>query len=319
MKSTRFEFVSRGTVAALSFLAGGTLSTTAAFAQSEATVASTGIPQRDTLQKMLKPVTVEFKDNSLEEVVRFITELTGAEIEPMWIDDTNPQGLDKEKRITNLKANGITALRLLERVLEKASDDGSSKTNTWQMTEGGAMQIGPKSRLNVDKRLEIYDIADLLLEVPYYGNAPKFDLQSVLSSGQGGGGGQSPFQESQNSQQQNGRTTIGNATLRTPAERADDLVKIIQDYVENGEWQDQGGTGGSIKYYAPGSLIVNAADYMHRQLNGYRYWPQRLTNATLVNGQRYVTLNSTNTTNKLDGFSNVPITATAGGPPGGGK
>lgn len=319
MKSTRIRLSSFGAVALVSFVAGGTLSASSAVAQSEATIASSGIPQRDTLQKLLKPVTVEFKEHRLEEVVRFVAELTGADVEPMWIDDANPQGLDKDKQIT-LKANGITALKLLERVLEKATDDGSSKTNTWQMTEGGAIQIGPKSRLNNDKRLEIYDIADLLLEVPEFSNAPKFDLQSVLSnSGGSGGSSQSPFQESQNNTRQGNRTTIGNADIKTKPERAEDLVKIIEEYVETEQWQSQGGSGGSIKYYPPGSLIVNAADYMHRQINGYRYWPQRLTNATLVGGQRYVTLNSSNSINKLDGFANQPISATAGGiPPGGG-
>lgn len=324
MKSTRPSLVSFGascgTLALLSLVAGGTLSASSALAQSESTVASSGIPQRDTLQKLLKPVTVEFKEHRLEEIVRFVAELTGAEIEPMWLDDTNPQGLDKDKQVS-LKANGISALRLLERLLEKATDDGSSKTNTWQMTEGGAIQIGPKARLNVDKRMEIYDIADLLLVVPEYNNVPKFDLQSVLSSGTGGGGGQSPFQDSQNSQQQGGRTTIGNANIPTPQQRADDLVKLIEDYVETEQWASQGGSGGSIKAYpqgTPSALIINAADYIHREINGYRYWPQRLTNATTVGGQRYVTLNGTTSTNKLDGFGAQPITATAGGPPGGG-
>lgn len=321
MKSSRLSVAQFGapcgTLALLTFLTAGTLSVSNAVAQSESTVASSGVPQRDTLQRLLKPVTVEFKEHRLEEVVRFVAELTGAEIEPMWLDDTNPQGLDKDKQIT-LKANGVTALRLLERVLEKSTEDGSSKTNTWQMTEGGAIQIGPKVRLNVDKRLEIYDIADLLLVVPEFANAPKFDLQSVLSSGSGGGGGQSPFQDNQNTGQQGNVTTIGNADILPKKDRAEDLVKIIEEYVETEQWLSQGGSGGSIKYYPPGSLIINAADYLHRQINGYRYWPQRLTSGSIVAGQRYVSLNSSNTINKLDGFTNQPITATAGGPPGGG-
>ncbi len=323
MKSSRLasRLSSVGSLALLSLVAGSVLTTSAALAQSESTVASSGIPQKDTLTRLLKPVTVEFKEHRLEEVVRFVSELTGAEIEPMWIDDNNPQGLDKEKQIT-LKANGMSALKLLEKVLEKATDDGSSKSNTWQMTESGAIQIGPKTRLNVDKRLEIYDIADLLLVVPEYNNVPKFDLQSVLSNSGGGGGGQSPFQDNQNSQQQGGRTTIGSAQIPTPQQRAEDLVKLIEDQVETEQWVTQGGTGGSIKAYpqgTPSALIINAADYIHREINGYRYWPQRLSNAALLGG-RYVTLNGTTSTNKLDGITNQPVSVPGGGgKPGGGR
>lgn len=43
------------------------------------------------------------------------------------------------------------------------------------MSDTGAMQVGPCERLNKFKRTEIYDISDLVLEIPNYDNAPELD------------------------------------------------------------------------------------------------------------------------------------------------
>lgn len=278
------------------------------------TVVSSGIPARDTLNRMLKPVTGEFKDQRLEDALKYIAELTGADIEPLWTDEQFTTGLDKEKQIT-LKFNGLTALKLMERVLEKASDEGASGgAATWQLTEGGGMQVGPKSRLNKYKRVEIYDINDLLLVVPDYLNAPQFDLQSVLQSNGGGGGGRSPFRDNNQNSQNKGP---GGVDHLTRDDRAKELQKLISDLVDTEQWLDNGGEGGSIRYYQ-GSFIINAADYLHRQINGYPFWPQRQTTYGSVGGRRYVSFNGTTSINKLDGFTPHAITGTVGGPPGGG-
>ncbi len=276
---------------------------------------STGIPQRDTLNRMLKPVTGEFKDQRVEDALKYIAELTGADIEPLWIDDQNTTGLDKEK-LVSFKFSNMTALKLLERLLEKSADDFVAGGNSWQLSESGTLQVGPKARLNKYKRVEIYDINDLLLVVPDYTNAPQFDLQSVLQSNAGGGSGQSPFRD--NNQQTGPGIGVGGIEVKSREERAKDLQDLIVQLVEPEQWVDNGGDGGSIRYYQ-GTLIVNASDYLHRQINGYPYWPQRQTSYGSAGGRRYVTFNGMTTTNKIDGFTNQPVTGTVGGgPPGGG-
>ena len=129
-------------------------------------VPSTGNLSRDTLVKMQRPISISFAETPLQDVMKFIAEVTGADIEPMWQDDQNSTGLEKEKAIT-LKAEKTTALALLEKVLEKATNDLSGTGgNTWQMSESGTLQCGPKSRLNKFRRVEIYPVRDLLMEIP---------------------------------------------------------------------------------------------------------------------------------------------------------
>lgn len=265
-------------------------------------VASTGVPERDTLMRLTRPITVTFTEQRLEDIITFMRDYSGAQIEPMWADDRNTDGLERDRTVTVTIQNG-TVLRLIEAVLQKSSDGFSD--NTWQMSETGELQIGPKSRLNKFKRVQLYDINDLLLEVPAYAEVPRIDLQSVLQSTQGGGGGgRSPFQGDQQGNQNDKR--------RERDEKANEVIEIITQTVEPEQWQDGGGTGGSIRHWQ-GTLIINAPDYMHRQVNGYSYWPSRLTRSGFVQNRRYVSLTTDNGISTIDGFENAEATAVVGG------
>ncbi len=260
---------------------------------------STGHPARDTLIKMQRTLSVDFKETPLADAMKFITEVTGADIEAMWVDDQNSTGLDKERQIT-LKLDKGTGLDLLERVLEKATTDATGAGgNTWQMTENGTLQCGPKDRLNKFRRVEIYSVRDLLMEIPQYANAPEFDLQSVLQSSgqQGGGGGQSPFRD-------NGDQ--GGSTTRPLDQRVEELQSLITELVEPEQWVDNGGEAASIRFFQ-NTFIVNAPDYVHRQLDGYPYWPQRATRVASVKGRRYVTLSPDAALAGLAGIENQQV------------
>lgn len=261
-------------------------------------------PRRETLARMLKPVQVEFREQRLEDVMKFIGEVTGADIEVLWTDDQNTTGLDKET-IINLKSNGASALKLMERILEKAVGGTTQGENTWQLSDTGGLQVGPKVRLNAYKRLEIYDIADLLINVPNYTNVPQFDLaQASQNSGGSGGSGQSPFQSNSNQNQ--------NQSFGDPAKKTTDLITLIQELVEPEQWVDNGGTGGTIRTFQS-ALIVNAPDYMHRQLNGYSFWPSAQQQISQVKGKRYVTFSGSVTDSKVKAFRESEATAVVGG------
>ena len=259
----------------------------------------TGHPSRDTLIRMQRPISINFNETRLEDVMKFIAEVTSADMEPMWQDDQNTSGLEKDKLIT-LTAQKSSGLELLEKVLEKATTDSSgSAGNTWQLTENGTLQVGPRERLNKFRRLEIYPVRDLLMEIPSYGNAPEFDLQSVLqSSGQGGGGGgQSPFRD-------NGDQ--GASSSRPLADRVTELQNVLTTLVEPDQWVDNGGDAATIRFFQ-NTFIINAPDYVHRQINGYPYWSQRATKVATVKGRRYVTIGVDTALAGLSGIENQQI------------
>jgi len=277
----------------------------------------TGDPRRDTMVRLTRPITVDFQEKRLEDVMTFIKDFSGADIEPLWTDDQNSSGLDRDKVISVRVDNG-TVLSLLEKVAEKARGDNGEIT--WQMTDSGTLQFATKERLNKYKRVEIYDINDLLQEVPDYRDVPQIDLQQALQAAQGGGGGggggRSPFRDEQNRNQQQRDQDRQKA--------AEDLQKLITDLVETDQWVDNGGSGGTIRYYK-GTLIVNAPDYMHRGVDGYHWWPSASTKSSVVQGRRYVTLTTDQGLARVIGFGQQPVSAVVGGrviqssPGGGGR
>ncbi len=238
---------------------------------------STDTPQRDTMTKMTRLVSIEFKEHRLEDVLRFIGEVTHADIECLWTDDKNSVGLDKDTLVT-LKFDKGPAMDLLEKVLDQAQSDSTGKGNSWQLTESGTLQVGPKDRLDLFKYVKAYPIADLLFEVPNFANAPDLDLESVLQSqvGRGGGsGGQSIFKE-------HGEQKIDTRPL---AERVKDIEVILTQLIEPDHWVENGGNGASIRYFQ-NTLVINAPDYIHRQINGYPYWPAKSGHAGVLGSHR---------------------------------
>lgn len=263
-------------------------------------------PERETLLKMTRLVSIDITEQRLEDVIKFLQELTGADIEPAWRDEQN-DGLDREQLIT-VSVKNAPAMTLLERVLTKAQTNFTQ--NTWQLDESGTLEIGSKDRLNKNKRLVIYSIHDLLTEVPNYYDAPQIDLQGVLQQSQGGGGGgQSPFRDDQQNQQNQQEAE------QRRQERVDQIMDLLRTFVEPEQWVDNGGDGGTMRYFQ-GSLIINAPDYMHRQIVGYSYWPQR--RVSTVKGRRYVTLNMDVGNAQVDRIENFPVRAVTGGSGGAG-
>lgn len=296
--------------ACATFVVAGSAAPVSAAASPAFAEASNPVPQRQTLLKLTRRITIDFQDQQLGHIMEFLQQFSGADIEPLWKDERNAMGLDREQTIT-LKVTNVSLLTLIERVLEKAETDDPDGC-TWQLSEHGEFQVGPRERLNKFRRIQIYDINDLLMTLPDYDEVPQIDLQSALQQSRGGGG-QSPFR---NDQQED------RLERRTLEERANEIVDLILELVEPEQWQEAGGRGGSLRHWR-GSLIVNAPDYMHRQINGYPYWPSANTRATMVNGRRYVSLNLDTGIAKLEGFGNQPVTAVVGGQlvtsrPGGG-
>jgi hypothetical protein len=228
-----------------------------------------------TLRALSRRVSLDVRDQPIDDVFRFIAEVTGAELEPLYLTDTEFEGIDPETTVT-VRATEMPALALLERVLKRAEQiERPASAYTWQLTETGSVEFGPKSLLNRDQTIELYDLADLLFVVPRFDNAPEFDLSSALQSSQGGGGG-SPFQ------------TSGDDEDDEPVEdRVAAIVNLLETNIEPEQWANAGGDGASVSFLGT-SLVVTAPDYIHRQINGYSFWPARLQQVRVIDGRRQV-------------------------------
>lgn len=269
--------------AGLPLVAAGTIaiSDTPAIAQSSTSSddAETRKAKRELLVQLSKKITLDVEEQPISDLFNFLSDVTGAELEPIYLnDDLSVDGIDPETLIT-IKVTDIAALVVLERILLRAERaEGLGEEYTWQFTDYGTIECGPKSRLNESQRVEIYDVADLLYVVPDFDNAPEFDLQSAIQQGgSGGGGSTSPFSGGSQDPQD----------IQTFQERADALEQLITATVEPDQWSDLGGDGGTITLYNQ-SFIITAPDYMHRQIAGYDFWPARLQQIRKVKGRQHV-------------------------------
>jgi hypothetical protein len=238
----------------------GFVATPAALSRPDAPTSSDNEARALTAQKLRKTLSIELNDARLEDIVTFITDFSGADIQPMWIDEGGDTGLKKDQRMT-IEVKDVSVLTLIERVLAKAETDFSPAT--WQFApSGGTLEIGPRGRLNQQAYLKLYDIQDMIFQIPDFADAPRLDLDQVLNQGGqgGGGGGGSVF----------GGDTDQEAEFVPEEELAQRIVDIITEYVEPEQWTDNGGDGGTIRYFS-GHIMVRAPDYMHRQLSGYPF------------------------------------------------
>ncbi len=190
---------------------------------------------------------VDFDDNSFEDVLAFIGTTANLDIDTDW-ESLADIGVDPDTPIT-LRLNNVTLEVLLDRVLAKASDPVLPAS--WAVQDG-ILTISSDDVLRQNTILEIYDVRDLLFEVPDFDNAPQFNIQS---SG-GSSGGQSPFS--------GGGTQI---QLTTREDRVTAISDLIQSSVDPDGWADAGGDTSSLTSLN-GNFIITTTPRYHREVIG---------------------------------------------------
>ncbi len=192
-----------------------------------------------------------FQDHRLEDVLTFFQAITRLDMDVDW-ESLNSIGITKDS-LVNLKLTRISAEELLTRVLRKVSTDQFSQANWW--VENGVLTVASDEALRKNRSLVIYNIQDLLFDIPNYTEVPQIDLQSVLQQGQGGG--QSPFQDNQQQE----------ADRPTREEKIRQIIDIIQQNVDFEGWRDNGGETGTLQELN-GSLIITNTPRNHREIVG---------------------------------------------------
>ncbi|MEL6394721.1 MAG: hypothetical protein AAFQ71_01855 [Planctomycetota bacterium] len=195
---------------------------------------------------------IAFNDNALEDILNFVASVGEFDMDVDW-ESLDEIGVSQGSTVS-LNLTSVPLEAVLDRVLEKASSP--DQPAGWAVYDG-VLTVASDEVLRRNTVLEIYDVSDLLIEVPDYENAPEFDLNSVFSQGgQGGGGGQSPFQQNQQDQ-----PIIDKEAL------LDELEEIIRNNVDNEGWADFGGDTGRIERFR-NSLIVRNTPKNHRAIQG---------------------------------------------------
>lgn len=207
-----------------------------------------------------KRIPADFRDNSFGDVVNFVRTVSNLDVDIDW-QSLDAVGITQDATVT-LQLKNVTLRSVLDRVIDQVSAGGSGRAG-WEISDG-VLRIASDEMLRKNVTTLVYDIRDLLLEVPDYNEAPEFDLQSVLQnsgSGGGGGGGQSPFRDTGGNRQNQ------NQNRRSLEERTDDLLQIVQENIDPEGWIDGGGTTGRVNSLN-GNLIITNTPKNHQAIHG---------------------------------------------------
>ncbi len=204
-----------------------------------------------------RKIPATFSDDRLEDVLAFIATVTNMNVDVDW-DSLADIGIERDEPV-DLQLSEVSARIVLERVLEKVSPDEFTKAGF--AVQDGIVVVASDQDLRKRTFIVIYDVRDLLFDVPDFEEVPELDVSSVLnqSSGRGGGGG--------------GGGNIFNTTNTapgiqlTPRELLDRLEEIIQTNVDFDGWQNNGGDTGVIQELNNNLIITNTATN-HREIQG---------------------------------------------------
>lgn len=167
------------------------------------------------------------------------------------------EGVDPDKPLTIELAEVQAEVALLF-IMDQMSEDLRfiAETESW------GVRLRSRPEANRDVQTHVYDIRDLLVDVPNFTDAPRLSLQEALSntnsggsgSGSGGGGGIFDVEEAGDAD--------GPLSKR---ERGELLVQLVRDTIEPDVWRDNGGEFSRIRY-SDGKMIVRAPLYVHVQI-----------------------------------------------------
>jgi len=211
-----------------------------------------------TLQQQRLP-NVEFRDNTLAEALDFLAQVTQINMDVDWeaLENVN---ITRDEPVS-LSLQNVPVQTVLERVLAKVGDPEFGDTAAWAVQDG-MLVVSSDEEIRKNTILDIYDVRDLVVEVPNYDEAPELDLEQILQSGGGGGGGggQSPFEDTDD------QGDFGE-DFRPLEERIDEMKDIIREQVDFEGWRENGGNTGFIQDWN-GQLIITNTPRNHREIRG---------------------------------------------------
>lgn len=203
-----------------------------------------------TLANTRRPV--DFTETPLEKAVDWVAKTGSIKMDIDW-PSLEKIGINKDTPVT-VNLSTIRLDHLLDLIVSKVSPDPTSSA-AWEVQDG-VLRFASAEAINKSTLMVIYDIRDLLIEVPDYNNVPQFDLNSALQSSGGGGSGSSPFSGGQQQQQ---------GPIRTAEERTDELVRILTEQVDPDNWRENGGAVGFVSRFK-GNLLITNTPKNHRAI-----------------------------------------------------
>ncbi len=190
----------------------------------------------------------------LSDVMDTLQDLSRTNMSVDWTDLTD-NGVNKDKPIS-LRVANLSMRTVLKQVLAQAG--GGDTMLGFQVNEG-LLRVATKSKLDRDKSVLVYDIRDLLVNIPRVKREGLVNMATL----QGGdvSTGRSLFNQAE--RQSEYAQAAENGGQANPM--VGQLMDILRQTVEPDSWRETGGGDGSLRELN-GQLIVYNTSEAHRQV-----------------------------------------------------
>jgi hypothetical protein len=242
--------------------------TGAGLAQQAGSVASTPRPQNTNTLSILNQRVPEitFEELSLEQVMDWLADFTHMNVTVRW-QILADAGIDRDKPIS-VHARNLRLSQVLWLIMSEAA---GSEVKLAYRASGNLLVLSTAEDLDKEMVTKIYDVADLLINLPRATRQGAFNVTQGLgqtgqggTGGGGGGAGGGMFGQGQNQQQQQyGQNNTNNTT----DQQIQQLVDLIRQTVEPDSWRENGGQGTIIAYQK--SIVVRNTLLVHQRLGGF--------------------------------------------------
>ncbi len=202
-------------------------------------------------------VSVYFASSSLGEVMDQLADTHQLNVIVNW-HDLKRAGVDRATPIDLRLPNEVTLKKALTEVLEQA---GGGTIDVGFVLSDGAIKVATQDTLDQDTYQAVYDITDLLMEVPIFNDAPMSDLREVTRRARMAMAAQvedRPWLYGDDDDDESEEAPERRARVRK-------IIDLIQDNVVRHSWVDHGGTVGTIDEFN-GQLVITHNSAAQRQI-----------------------------------------------------
>ncbi len=227
--------------------------------QSRAAGGAAGSPEEDAeLNRKLKEEVpeVNFQDQPLEQVVETLSSIANVNISPDW-QDLEANGIERDKPVS-MKLTNVAVSTVLREVLSQVGGD----VRLAYKAADGLIRLASKEKLDREKFVLVYDIRDLLINIPRFAGESRLDPGQALQQQQGQGGFNSGSLFTADGS--HGEEFLKNDNGHS-AGVSQKIMDLIHQTVEPDSWRETGGGDGSLRELNGQLIVYNTSD-AHREV-----------------------------------------------------
>jgi general secretion pathway protein D len=198
---------------------------------------------------------VNFTDTPLVQAVDFLKDVNRVNVTVDW-DDLADVGVDRERPIS-LSLRSIPLRTAFKELLNQAGGEAALGF----AVRDGVLRIATRRTLDRDKHVVVYDIRDLLVDMPRFVNAPTLDLADSFKES---GGGVSPARRDLFTTESPDDPDKALVLAQHDA-RVQEMLDIIRTNVAPDSWRETGGGDGALRELNGELIVYNTSD-AHQQV-----------------------------------------------------